>query len=504
MSVSGIRSQLSKISSLVQPKPATAATPASSPVKEATSPAAPSQVKPNVVRNLATDGFDPPRATGGVDINPSAGTASANASVEASGSAGPVSGSVKVDANIDAQVERDGDYTTVTVSADASVTAEGSLDLKAVSIGGSATAGGEVTYQVRLKNEDYEKLKRGEIPPPNPFDPSTIPDGGSVQLDQSQFKGTELEAGFKYNAAKIGLSDGVTETEGTSLRVERDGDKVQVTAGPTESISRNASVSLGVGPASIELGNNTTLSNQTFATAEFDLSTRGGRNAYAEFSRTGKLPSQEGPGVGNVLTVQDIDFRSESDLQAKLGPLSFDLGGGVNTGHATITTHPDGSKDVTAKARYATGEAIGPELTVTRSFDAAGTEDKDKTRYSYNFDQVDETARQLLYVAHGHSPEEAERLAKNGEDVQLTYSQDQLTALADRAREVIEANPHADSGLAGALADAENPEQVARALTAYFSNQAGYAEEFYRLALDPEDPRDGDLARLPGTISSEE
>lgn len=502
MAISGIRSQLSKLSSLVQPKPAAEPAPAAAQPTTAASPAAPAQTQPNVVRNLNTDGFDPPKVTGGVDINPGAGTASVNGSAEVSGSAGPVSGSVKVDANIDAEVQRDGDYTTVTVSANASVTAEGSLDLKAVSIGGSATAGGEVSYQVRMKNEDYERLKRGEIPPPNPFDPSTIPDGGSVQLDQSQFRGTKLEAGFRYNAAKIGLSDGVTETQGTSLRVERNGDKVQVTAGPTDSITRNASVSLGVGPASLELGNNTTLSNQTFATAEFDLSTQGGRDAYAEFSRTGKLPSQEGPGVGNVLTVQDIDFRSESDLKAKLGPLSFDLGGGVNTGHATITTHPDGSKDVTAKARYATGEAVGPELTVTRSYGAAGTENKDKTRYSYNFDQVDENARQLLYASFGHSPEEAELLAKSGEDVQLTFSQDQLTALAQRARDVIAANPYADNGLTRALATSEGPEQIARTLAAYFSNQAGYAQELFGLALDPKNPR-GPLATLPGTISSE-
>jgi hypothetical protein len=55
----------------------------------------------------------------------------------------------------------------------------------------------------------------------------------------------------------------------------------------------------------------------------------------------------------------------------------------------------------------------------------------------------------------------------------------------------------------GLLADTEEPWQVARTLVAYLSNQYGYAEELYRLALDPEDPRSG-WDTLPGEISSEE
>lgn len=484
MSVSGIKSQNSKIPSLPQTRPAPSLVP-------------PSPPKPQITQSLNRDGFELPKAKGDVNLNLNGGSAKANPEFHTSRN--PASGSVKVDANIDANVTRDNGYVTVSVAAEASVTASGSLNLNPVSIGGSATAGANATYTVRLSEEDYERLKSGEIPPPNPFDPSTIPDGGSVQLDQAQFQGTSLEAGFRHNALKIGLSGEVTESEGSSLRVERNGDSVQVTAGPTQSITNNATVSLGAGPASIELGNNTTLSNQTFATAEFDLSTPEGQAAYDAFSRTGSLPDQEGPGVDNVLTVQDVDFRSEAELRAKLGPLSFDFGGPVNTGHLTITTHPDGSQDLVGTARYSAGEAVGPELTVTRSFDASGKEDTDKTRYSYNFDELDESGRELLYTSFGYSPEEARRAARNG-DVQLTFSEDQLTALADRAREVLAANPHADQGLAGLLADAETPEQVARTLTAYFSNQHGYAEEFYRLALDPEDPR-GTLDTLPGDIS---
>ncbi len=503
MAVPGVRPQASK-ASLPPPTNPAASPNAAARLKSATAPATPPpapapQAESKIAKNLNTDSFTPQRAvTGGVSVDPTTGTAST--SVEASGTAGPVSGGVRIDANIDTEVQKDDQgYRTVTISADASVTAEGSLDLKAVSIGGSATTGGNVTYTARLSESDYQALKAGTLQPPDPFDASTIPDGASVQLDQSQFQGTALEAGFRHNALKIGLSNEVTETEGTSVRVERDGEKLQVTAGPTQSITNNASVSLGAGPASIEFGNTTTLTDQTFATAEFDLATEGGRQGFAAFSRTGALPDEEGAGVDNVLTVQSIGFESAQELSANLGPLSFDFGGPVNTGNVTISTHPDGSQDIVGKARY----DDGPELTVTRSFDPSGTEDTDATRFSYNFDQInDETDRAVLYQAFGYSQAAAEREASQG-DPQLTFSQDQLTALADRAREVLETNPQADQGLAGLLATAETPDQVARTLTVYLSGQSGYAYEFYRLALDPENPQN-DLATLPGDASAAE
>lgn len=315
-----------------------------------------------------------------VDLNGGSVSTSETVSGNASNGNVGVSGSVKVDANIDSKVKHDNGYTTVTIAANASVTAKGSLDIKAVSIGGSVSDGANVTYQVRMKDSDYEKLKAGQIPPPNSFDASTIPDGGSVRLDQSQFQGTSLEVGFKYNAAKLGISGDVKDTKGTSLLVQRDGDKVQVTAGPTDVLQNNASVKLSAGPASIELGNNTTLSDVKLATAQFDLSTPGGKAAYEQFQKDGKLPDAEGPGVSNVETVENVDFKSATDLKAKLG-FSVDLGGQTNSGHMTVTTHADGTKDLTAHAQ----DGTGPKTSVTRSYDAQGNELKAKTRPSSRF-----------------------------------------------------------------------------------------------------------------------
>ncbi len=182
-----------------------------------------------------------------------------------------------------------------------------------------------------------------------------------------------------------------------------------------------------------------------------------------------------------------------------LCPFAFSLGGPVNTGHATIVTHPDGSKDVTVTVRYASGDAIGPELTVTRSFDPSGKEDTSKTRYTYNLDHLDEYGRELWYRAYGLSQEEAQRAAKEG-NLQVTFTQEELTALANQAREVNAADRTPSFGLVQYLANAKTPEEVARVLATYSSSQYGVGQELLELAMEAEF-QSGAPATPPGTLS---
>ena len=91
---------------------------------------------------------------------------------------------------------------------------------------GSVATGFTSTYKVSLPGEGTVEQAAAV----NPFDPTTIPVGGSVTVDGSNFVDTSFEASFRY----IGTQTKISDAAGVSYTVERvDENTVRVLAGPT-------------------------------------------------------------------------------------------------------------------------------------------------------------------------------------------------------------------------------------------------------------------------------
>ena len=337
--------------------------------------------------------------------------------------------------------------TQVGLSGEAGVGGSRGLD-----VSGGVNTGFTSTYKVSLPGDATVEQAAGV----NPFDPTTIPVGGSVTVDGSNFVDTSFEASFRYIGTKTNISD----AEGVSYTIERvDEDTVRVTAGPTETINAFNGVGVKVGDVSVMAGREDQLHGAELQTAEFDISTAEGQAAFQHFNATGQV-AHETPGVSNVATISRIDYSSQTQLRTELGSnFSIDLGGRSNLGSSVKVSYPDGSYSLTTDLAY--GDNV--PLTIEQRFDADGNELPGERSYQFevstdvagynwverNIFGHDEAAEEesmatLLNLAatgdiSGTGPVDA------GDTVTLEFSQEQMQALMDQTRATVDGNPH--SGL---------------------------------------------------------
>lgn len=330
----------------------------------------------------------------------------------------------------------------------------------------STGAGGRARYEVTLPGENQNPELAARI---NPFDPTTIPEGATVTLDGQHFVQGELAGSFRH----IGTATRLAEAAGASYSVQRvDADHVRVTMGPNEAVEAFNGVGLHSDIATAMLGRQDNLGDQTVATATFDLSSADGQAAYAHFVATGEV-AHETAGVGDVATIEKLDYASQTRLQLELGPLSADLAGAQNTGAFVRTTYPDGSSAVTMDLQY----SGNVPLSVTQRFDAEGVELVAERTYDFTLSTDHDVDLSWWDNLLGRSDAEAEAALEQshadllnwaigggatgpanvrpGETVTLHFSEDQLAALLDQTRTAAAANESGMDDLA-LLAGGEN------------------------------------------------
>nr|WP_233198550.1 MULTISPECIES: LysM domain-containing protein [Luteimonas] len=257
--------------------------------------------------------------------------------------------------------------TQVSVSGEADAGGRGGAEAEA-----SLATGFESSYKVTLPGEDQTVEAAAAV---NPFDPTTIPVGGSVTLDSSAFDETALAGSFRM----IGTETHITESEGVSYTVSRvDADTVRVTTGPTETINAFNGVGLRAGDLSIMAGREDQLHGATLQTATFDIASVEGQSAYAHFNATGQI-AHETPGVADVATISRVDYSSQTQLRAGVDSLSVALGGQSNLGSSVLVTYADGSQSLTTDLTY----GANVPLTVEQRFDAAGNELPGERSYQF-------------------------------------------------------------------------------------------------------------------------
>lgn len=323
----------------------------------------------------------------------------------------------------------------------------------------------------------------------NPFDPSTMPEGTVIRVDSSNFSETEFSATFR----EISVANNLSEHEGSSLVVERvDADVVRVTTGPTEGIDAYTSVGVDFEFASASLANNTSLNGSTFQSAEFDLSTPQGREAYNDFLVTGSMPGDNGTGVANVQTVQTIDYHSQTDLQASLGPVDFTFEGGANTVNSVVITQPDGTSTQTLRASY----FDGLPLTISRRFEANGTEIMADRTYSYELEATTESAQLLNVVSTGDVASADSGPIEDGDTVTITLTHAQMVELQQLTGDTVNAVEH--SHTLDDIAESETPLDFALHLARNFSDSGQeLAETLFTISSGADGDVRNDFEALP-------
>ncbi|MFP2911723.1 hypothetical protein ACLESD_43200, partial [Pyxidicoccus sp. 3LFB2] len=413
------------------------------------------------------------------------------------GQAGPVS--VEFSDTLEQDVQREDGNVTVTIDAETSVSATGEVEIARARVGGSLSAGASTgqrsSYEVTMREEDFARLQRGEIPPPHPLRPETLPDGASIQVEESQFQGTEFGAGLAYHGVELGVASGSTHGTGTSVEVSRTGDSVQVTAGPTEWFENDGSVSLGAGPVTVSGGRTDTLTEYSLRTAEFDLSNPQGQQAFNTFASTGRVPEQDGQGVSNARRIDKLTYESVGgQFNLDIGELSLGTEGTTNTGEYLVTHNPDGTRAVTQTFTYGGDH---PDMRYEQTYGADGQPVPGSERYALTFDTTDDLARQSLVESFTGDPAQGQAAAAHDEPITLNLTPAEVQELQRRSSE----QSLSHLGLGGLLSDYDgqplSPAMAVRNMAASPTyNEFGLAQSYWGLYLDS-----GRTEPLPGTLT---
>lgn len=433
-----------------------------------------------------------------IDVDPSNGSASAEGgfSTKVTDSKGRgVSFNINVQATSTNNVTTESGRTTYTATTETSVTVEGEAHTPQAGVTIAHTEGIQTSYQVSMPEEvaTPEAMQAA-----NPFDPLSMPVGTTIQVDDSHSSENEFKATFEA----IRVANSITESEGSSMLVERTGETtVRVTTGPTETISSYLGVGFELGPVGLTLANNTSVSNATLHTAEFDLSTPEGLAAYNHFMATGEMPLQNGPGVSGVQTIQKHDMTSGAVVEGNVGPLDFSMNGASTAESVVTVTSPDDSFTQTITMQW--GDDV--PVTITRQFDSDGNEIVSERTYSYTVELTENTAT-LLNVALGHPPGEG---FQAGQTVVVSYTQAEMEGFQGEVQDAHDASfengPAGDHSLLMLVQDGNGNEVSTFDFAVNLSqnndsSEWGFVNRLFQVSGRGDESPDNDVD-LPGTFT---
>jgi hypothetical protein len=376
--------------------------------------------------NTGVRGFAFEGQTGSTSYSGSASPAGVEASAGTTASARngtEVSAGVGFSASRTEDVSTSEGYTTATVTGEVSFNAEASAKFGRFGVGAGVEFSTTQTQTVRVPEGEWDAIESGAVPYPNPYDPASIPVGGSVTTNSEDARGTEFNASYGGFSASSGLE----ETEGVSVQVERvNDDIVRVTSGPTSTFEATDGVGIDVGVVSANAGVSRTLEDAKLNTVEFDISTAEGRAAYDAYIATGQLPAPNTPGVTDVTQTHRVSY--EQSVELGLSVFGFDLSGEFegSSAETVLTTHEDGSSD-----QVSTVDGSGYVITATSHF-PPGSDESDSLSYTLKLENVSPEFVGNLNQVYGE-----EGVPEGAQDVTLTFTPGDIEELQELAREKI-------------------------------------------------------------------
>lgn len=311
---------------------------------------------------------------------------------------------------------------TLSASADIKVTAGVNGEGKGMGAAVSGSLGDKTSYDVKTDPANADKIDHGELPPPNPADPYSIPKGSSITLNRDSYKGTEGSVTYHNITAELGYKDG----HRVSSAVERVGDdKVRITVGDTDFVDNLLSLKYGDDhvAAGVSVGNG--FQDGKARAVDLDLSTPEGRSAYERFIGSGRLPAPGAPGSSDPTTSQSATSTHTDQITVKVGPLGGTAGGTTDQGQVIETVHADGTKVTTMFSRRGS-TVLAHEFTKDPSGAIVGD------KYALQLQDVDKNYVDGYQQLSGHDGETG-----SNRDLTLNYSPDDLNAMQNAALDQI-------------------------------------------------------------------
>jgi hypothetical protein len=322
------------------------------------------------------------------------------------------------------------------------------------SVDGGVSASRAVSQQVVVSEEDAERIRRGELAMPTPYDYRSIPVGASISITEEQ--GEEAAISGDGTAARVPVTGGASTGEATreTATVKRTDDDTVVVSTTTETAaSTEGEGGVGTGDVNVGLSGSGEIARKHTESVEIDLSTAAGRAAYDHFLHTGELPPEQ----ADVVSGKTVSEARGTSPDLRIGAQIFGAStstsiAGDNAGtEQSIETGPDGTVKRSSRLNEVTTiDEVAPDGT-----------------HSY----------QLVLPGVGESEAEQLEWLRTGRDTDLSgdqnmlieFDQAQIMDLRDQARAV---KDHPDfgnatglaRGLAFSLADAETPRDVLQVL----------------------------------------
>ncbi len=390
--------------------------------------------------------------------------------------------------------------TTYTAAADVSVSLNAGASFKQAGVQVGYTQGIKGSYQVAMPAQAAQHADLLKI---NPFDPSSMPVGTKITMNGSDYNSTAFEATFR----NLAVQTHITHAKGVSTVIDKTGSHtVSVTTGPTQAINAYNGFGVDFDVAKAMLGRSDALDGATLKTAQFDLSTPQGKAAFNDYLANGNLPKNDGAGISNVSTTQKVDYSSQTQLSASLGPLSVTLNGAKDSASWITTSYPDGSSSATCNLQY--GGNI--PLAITTKLDPSGHEILADRRYTYTI-KADANIAQMLNVAQSGNLRQAESgPVKAGQTVTLSYTQAQMQQLMQDAQGAVKGSSMPPMSLQALTENYDgkfdnNPEDFALGLARNLGgDDYGSANRLYDIAMwaSSKDGRPQGFTALPGTLTT--
>jgi hypothetical protein len=210
-----------------------------------------------------------------------------------------------------------------------------------------AYVGRDVAYKVSTDPERADRISKRQEEPPSPVDPTSIPEGTTITLEESTYAGLDLSVSYRAAQAELGYSRG----HRISSAVQRiDPDHVQVTVGDADLVQSTLALRVGSDDVNVSASTEKALAEGRLHQVDIDLTTPEGQRAYQNFIKTGALP-REGKGVANERRSEVMEYSDATKLGGKLGDLEANLIADDSEGQVLWTERPDGTTTVSMFAR---------------------------------------------------------------------------------------------------------------------------------------------------------
>jgi len=301
----------------------------------------------------------------------------------------------------------------------------------ALSLSAGAFGGRELGYRINIPEDAYRRILAGELPFPDPGDISTLPDGTQILLRREDVANGTF--GVNYLVFNLGTTD--QRSAGHAVGLEVAGDNVRVLAGPSEAVSQQLAIGLGVSRKvkGHELGARVSINHgaslRYYELAYADIAQSSGQAAYEQFIRDGTVPQAGQSGVVDTGTVRKLDFDDTTYIGGSLSADGFRISGAllsrVGIARNTAVRHADGSEDVTwlvTENHVNIFERI--------AFDPSGATVHDEL--GFTLDSVHPSFGRALGGAFGQTTDD------RAYDLQLTLDEAQYQELRDRALDSLE------------------------------------------------------------------